>query len=307
MMEEGSTRRGWQRNTTGYAGEVMKAIIPAAGLGTRFLPATKAQPKEMLPVYDKPTIQYVVEEAIESGIDDILIITGRGKRAIEDHFDRSVELELALSHKNKDESLREIKDISSLAHLHFVRQKEQRGLGDAVLCAKRFVGDEPFAVLLGDTITMAEEPCTKQLMRVYEKYKGSVIAVKKVGTEKISSYGIIKSRPIDSIYEIEDLVEKPKPEDAPSDLGIIGRYVLTPEIFGCLEEAEPGVGGEIQLTDALKALREKQSLYAYVFDGRRYDIGTKLDWLKSSIEIALDNPEIKEELKAYLNGLMEER
>ncbi|MEE9594009.1 MAG: UTP--glucose-1-phosphate uridylyltransferase GalU [Candidatus Hydrothermarchaeales archaeon] len=285
----------------------MKAIIPAAGLGTRFLPATKAQPKEMLPVYDKPTIQYVVEEAIESGIDDILIITGRGKRAIEDHFDRSVELELALSDKNKDESLREIKDISSLAHLHFVRQKEQRGLGDAVLCAKRFVGDEPFAVLLGDTITMATEPCTKQLMKVYEKYKGSVIAVKKVRTEKISSYGIIKSRPIDSIYEIEDLVEKPKPEDAPSDLGIIGRYVLTPEIFDCIEEAEPGVGGEIQLTDALKALREKQPLYAYVFDGRRYDIGTKLDWLKSSIEIALGNPEIKEELKAYLDGLMEER
>lgn len=283
----------------------MKAVIPAAGLGTRFLPATKVQPKEMLPVYDKPTIQYVVEEAVESGIDDILIITGRHKRAIEDHFDKSVELELALKNKNKNESLREIEDISDLANLHFVRQKEQRGLGDAVLCAKKFVGSEPFAVLLGDTITVAKKPCTKKLIDVYEKYEASVIAVEKVNKEKISSYGIIKARPIDSIYEIEDLVEKPKPEDAPSDLGIIGRYVLTPEVFTCIEEIEIGVGGEIQLTDALRALRKKETLYAYVFEGRRYDIGTKFDWLKSSIEIALENPEIKDELRAYLAGLLE--
>ncbi|MFQ5814882.1 MAG: UTP--glucose-1-phosphate uridylyltransferase GalU [Candidatus Hydrothermarchaeaceae archaeon] len=283
----------------------MKAVIPAAGLGTRFLPATKAQPKEMLPVYDKPTIQYVVEEAVESGIDDILIITGRGKRAIEDHFDRAVELELALRHKNKDKSIKELKDISDLANLHFVRQKEQKGLGDAVLCAKKFVGGEPFAVLLGDTITMAREPCTKQLMMVHKRYKGSVIAVEKVRAEKIPSYGIIEARPIDSIYEILKLVEKPKPEDAPSDLGIIGRYVLTPEIFDFIEEVKPGVGDEIQLTDALKALGKKQPLYAYVFDGRRYDIGTKLDWLKSSIEIALENPGIKDELRSYLGGLLE--
>jgi len=292
------------RNTKEYAGDVMKAIIPAAGLGTRFLPATKAQPKEMLPVYDKPTIQYVVEEAVESGIDDILIITGRSKRAIEDHFDKSVELELALSNKNKDRALKEIKDISDLAHLHFVRQKEQKGLGDAVLCAKNFVGDEPFAVLLGDTITMAEVPCTRQLMNVYDQYKASVIAVEKVRPEKISSYGIIKSKPIDSVYEIEDLVEKPSPEEAPSDLGIIGRYVLTPEIFDVIKEVKPGVGGEIQLTDALKALREKQPLYAYVFDGQRFDIGTKFDWLKSSIEIALKNPEIKDDLEGYLIELL---
>ncbi len=283
----------------------MKAVIPAAGLGTRFLPATKAQPKEMLPVYDKPTIQYVVEEAVESGIDDILIVTGRGKRAIEDHFDRSVELELALHNMNKHGPLKEIKDISDLANLHFVRQKEQRGLGDAVLCAKKFVGDEPFAVLLGDTITMARVPCTKQLIAIYRRYKGSVLAVEKVPQEKIPSYGIIKAKPMDSIYKVEDLVEKPKLEDAPSDLGIIGRYILAPEVFDCIEKVKPGVGGEIQLTDGLRILRKKQPLYAYIFNGRRYDIGTKLDWLKSSVEIALGNSEIKDDLKRYLLELLE--
>lgn len=297
-------RQGRPRSTRAYAGDAMKAVIPAAGLGTRFLPATKAQPKEMLPVYDKPTIQYVVEEAVESGIDDILIVTGRGKRAIEDHFDRAVELELALHNMNKHEPLKKIKDISDLANLHFVRQKEQRGLGDAVLCAKKFVGNEPFAVLLGDTITMARVPCTKQLVSIYKRYKGSVIAVEKVPAEKIPSYGIIKAKSIDSIYKVEDLVEKPRIEDAPSDLGIIGRYVLAPEIFDCIEKVKPGVGGEIQLTDALRALRKKQPLYAHVFDGRRYDIGTKLDWLKSSIEIALGNPEIKDEFREYLAELV---
>lgn len=283
----------------------MKAVIPAAGLGTRFLPATKAQPKEMLPVYDKPTIQYVVEEAVMSGIDDILIVTGRGKRAIEDHFDRSVELELALHNMNKHGPLKEIKDISDLANLHFVRQKEQRGLGDAVLCAKKFVGDEPFAVLLGDTITMARVPCTKQLIAIYRRYKGSVLAVEKVPQEKIPSYGIIKAKPMDSIYKVEDLVEKPKLEDAPSDLGIIGRYILTPEVFDCIKKVKPGVGGEIQLTDGLRILRKKQPLYAYIFNGRRYDIGTKLDWLKSSVEIALENSEIKDDLKRHLLELLE--
>ncbi|MEE8168725.1 MAG: UTP--glucose-1-phosphate uridylyltransferase GalU [Candidatus Hydrothermarchaeales archaeon] len=284
----------------------MKAVIPAGGLGTRFLPATKAQPKEMLPVYDKPTIQYVVEEAVASGIEDILIITGRGKRAIEDHFDKSVELELVLKQKNKNDFLKEIEDISDLASLHFIRQKEQLGLGDAIYCAKKYVGGEPFAVLLGDTITIAPVPCTKQLVEVFDRYSTSIIAVERVKREKISSYGIIEAKPIDDIYKILDLVEKPTPEEAPSDLGIIGRYLLTPEIFDCIERVEPGVGGEIQLTDALHLLKDKQEIYAYEFKGKRYDIGNKLDWLKSSIEIALDNPEIREDLEGYLNELLSE-
>ncbi len=281
----------------------MKAVIPAAGLGTRFLPATKAQPKEMLPVYDKPTIQYVVEEAVASGIEDILIITGRGKRAIEDHFDRAVELELALERNKKKRHLKEIKDISDLADLHFVRQKEQRGLGDAILCARNYVGDEPFAILLGDTITVADTPCTKQLMDVYARYKASVIAVEKVPREKISSYGIIKAKPLNDVYTVEDLVEKPKPERAPSNLGIIGRYILTPDIFDCIRQVKPGVEGEIQLTDAIHILKKKQDVYACEFKGKRYDIGNKLDWLKSSIEIALSNGEIGVELRSYILSL----
>ncbi len=281
----------------------MKAVIPAAGLGTRFLPATKAQPKEMLPVYDKPTIQYVVEEAVASGIEDILIITGRGKRAIEDHFDRSVELELALRRNKKKRHLKEIKDISDLADLHFVRQKEQRGLGDAIYCARNYVGGEPFAILLGDTITIAETPCTKQLVNVYDRYGASVVAVEKVPRERISSYGIIKAKSLDDVYLVENLVEKPKPERAPSNLGIIGRYILTPEIFDCLRRVKPGVGGEIQLTDAIRLLREKQDVYACEFRGRRYDIGNKLDWLKSSIEIALNNEEIGKELRSHILSL----
>lgn len=280
--------------------KVKKAIIPAAGLGTRFLPATKAQPKEMLPVYDTPTIQYVVEEAVASGIEDLLIVTGRGKRAIEDHFDRSIELELALSNSGKREYLKQIRNISEMASIHFIRQKEQRGLGDAVYCARRFVGSEPFAVLLGDTITLDGMPCTKQLCEMFEKYKASIIAVEHVPKEKISSYGIVKAKPINKVHLIEDLVEKPKPEKAPSNLGILGRYVLTPEIFECIERAKPGVGGEVQLTDALRLLLRKQKIYAYEFKGRRYDIGNKLDWLKSSIEIALESKEVGEELRKFL-------
>ncbi len=282
----------------------MKAVIPAAGFGTRFLPATKAQPKEMLPVYDKPTIQYVVEEAVASGIDDILIITGRNKRAIEDHFDRTLELESALKNSGKDRYLKQIVDISDLANIYFIRQKEQRGLGDAILCAKNFVGGEAFAVLLGDTITIGSPPCTKQLMDIYDDRKGTVIAVEKVAPEKIPHYGIIKGRKTDSTYEIDDLVEKPSPEEAPSDLGIIGRYVLTPQIFDHLECVSPGFGNEIQLTDALKLLRDEQAIFAYEFKGKRYDIGTKLDWLKSSLEIALGNDEIKDELTEYLKNLL---
>lgn len=281
----------------------MKAVIPAAGLGTRFLPITKAQPKEMLPVFDKPTIQYVVEEVVASGIDNILIITGRGKRAIEDHFDKSTELEMVLKNKAKEEYLRQMEEISDLADIHYVRQKEQRGLGDAIYCARKFVGDESFAVLLGDTITINDVPCTKQLMNIFEEYNSSVIAVEKVARDKLESYGIIKCTPIDSIYEVEDLVEKPKPEDAPSDLGIIGRYVLTPEIFDAMERVAPGVGGEIQLTDALKLLLNDQKIYASEFEGKRYDIGNKLDWLKSSIEFALQNDEVKEDLIEYLDSI----
>ena len=281
----------------------MKAVIPAAGYGTRFLPATKAQPKEMLPVYDKPTIQYVVEEAVASGIDDILIIIGRGKRAIEDHFDRSIELELSLENSNKDRYLKEIIDISELADIHFIRQKEQKGLGDAVYTARKYVGDEPFCVLLGDTITVSDTPCTKQLMDIYEKRHGSVIAVEKVRKEEIERYGIVKCEPIDGLLKILDVVEKPKPEDAPSDLGIIGRYLLTPEIFDCIGKTSPGAIGEIQLTDGIGLLKDQQDVYAYEFKGTRYDIGTKLDWLKSSIEIALQRDDIKEELSDYLKEL----
>ncbi|MBU2560259.1 UTP--glucose-1-phosphate uridylyltransferase GalU [archaeon] len=281
----------------------MKAVIPAAGYGTRFLPATKAQPKEMLPVYDKPTIQYVVEEAVASGIDDILIIIGRGKRAIEDHFDRSIELELSLKNSQKDEYLKEIIDISELADIHFIRQKEQKGLGDAVYTARKYVGDEPFCVLLGDTVTVSETPCTKQLIDIYNKHQGSVIAVEKVKKEEIERYGIVKGESIDGVLKITGVVEKPKFEDAPSDLGIIGRYLLTPEIFDCIKKTKRGSGGEIQLTDGIGLLKDMQDVYAYEFKGKRYDIGTKLDWLKSSIEIALQRDDIGDELLDYLKEL----
>ncbi|MFQ6105941.1 MAG: UTP--glucose-1-phosphate uridylyltransferase GalU [Candidatus Hydrothermarchaeaceae archaeon] len=283
----------------------MKAVIPAAGIGTRFLPATKAQPKEMLPVFDKPTIQYVVEEAIASGLKDILIITGRGKRAIEDHFDKSVELELMLKNNEKNDYLKEIQEISDLAEIYYIRQKEQRGLGDAIYTARKFVSGEPFAILLGDTITKSTPPCTKQLMDVYDKYGRSIIAVEEVSKEMISSYGIIDCGAIEkSVFLVKDLVEKPKPKDAPSNLGILGRYILTPEIFRCIEKTAPGVGGEIQLTDALKILRNRQRVYAYKFEGERYDIGNKLEWLKSSIKFALDKEDIRDELLSYLTTLV---
>jgi UTP--glucose-1-phosphate uridylyltransferase len=257
----------------------------------------------MLPVYDKPTIQYVVEEAVASGIDDILIITGRGKRAIEDHFDRSIELELSLENSNKDRYLQEIIDISELADIHFIRQKEQKGLGDAVYTARKYVGNEPFCVLLGDTVTVSDIPCAKQLIDIYDKYQGSVIAVEKVKKEEVERYGIVKGEPIDSILKIIDVVEKPKLEDAPSDLGIIGRYLLTPEIFDCIEKTPRGAVSEIQLTDGIGLLKDEQDVYAYEFKGTRYDIGTKLDWLKSSIEIALQKDDIKDDLLEYLKEL----
>ncbi len=285
---------------------IKKAVIPAAGLGTRFLPATKAQPKEMLPIVDKPTIQYVIEEAVKSGIEDILIVTGRGKRAIEDHFDKSFELEYFLSHKKMEKELEELQDISSLANLHYVRQKDPKGLGHAILCAKPFVGNEPFAVMLGDDIIINnEQPCLKQLINVHNKYRSSVIAVEKVPMENISSYGCIKPKLIEeAIYLIEELVEKPEREKAPSDLAIIGRYVITPEIFEILENTEPGKGGEIQLTDALSKLNRRQAIYGHQFSGRRYDVGDRLGYLKAIVEMALEREDLKENFKEYLKTII---
>ncbi|OPX57565.1 MAG: UTP--glucose-1-phosphate uridylyltransferase AglF [Methanobacterium sp. PtaB.Bin024] len=280
----------------------MKAVIPAAGLGTRFLPATKAQPKEMLPVYNKPTIQYVVEEAVASGIDDILIITGKGKRSIEDHFDRSFELEYSLRNCGKMDYLVEVEAISEMADIYYVRQKKQKGLGDAILCAKKHIDGQPFAVLLGDTISQSSVPCTQQLLDVHEKYDSSAIAIERVPRDKIERYGIIKGQQVeDSVYKIEDMVEKPRPEEAPSDLAITGRYVLDSEIFDHIEDVPPGVGGEIQLTDAMRQL---DSIYGHIFDGKIYDIGNNVEWLKSSLEIALQDPDVNGELREYLKNIL---
>ena len=279
---------------------MMKAVIPAAGLGTRFLPATKAQPKEMLPVYDKPTIQYVIEESVNSGVDDILIVTGKGKRSIEDHFDRSFELEHHLKTKGKEDFLKEIEYISELADIHFIRQKKQKGLGDAIYCAKKHVGDDPFVVMLGDTITKDTVPCTKQLIDIYEKYGKSVTALEEVPDEKVERYGIIGGEEIeDSIYKIDKLVEKPPLRVAPSNLAIMGRYVLTPDIFDCIERVEPGYGGEIQLTDALSKLDE---IYGQVFKGESFDIGNRVDWLKTSLKFALEDEDAKEDILNFIKN-----
>lgn len=279
---------------------MMKAVIPAAGLGTRFLPATKAQPKEMLPVYDKPTIQYVIEESVNSGVDDILIVTGKGKRSIEDHFDRSFELEHHLKTKGKEDFLKEISYISELADIHFIRQKKQKGLGDAIYCAKKHVGDDPFVVMLGDTITKDTVPCTKQLIDIYEKYGKSVIALEEVPDEKVERYGIIGGEEIEpNIYQIDKLVEKPPLRVAPSNLAIMGRYVLTPDIFDCIENVEPGYGGEIQLTDALSKLDE---IYGQVFKGQSYDIGNRIDWLKTSLRFALEDESAKDEILNFIKN-----
>lgn len=276
----------------------MKAVIPAAGFGTRFLPATKSQPKEMLPVYDKPTIQYVVEEAVASGIDDILIITGRGKRSIEDHFDKSVELEVTLKNADKCDRLKQVRDITGLADICYVRQKNQNGLGDAISCAEKHIGDEAFAVLLGDSITKGPKPCTKQLIDVYNKYKSSVISLEAVPQDKIERYGIIDGTQVEpNIYEINHLVEKPPANEAPSNLAIMGRYVLTSDIFDKLKETEGGVGGEIQLTDALSKLN---SIYGLAFEGKTYDIGNRFEWLKTSIEFAMNDEESKDDLIEFM-------
>jgi UTP--glucose-1-phosphate uridylyltransferase len=288
---------------------VRKAVFPAAGLGTRFLPATKAQPKEMLPLVDKPTIQYVVEEAVSSGLSEIVVVTGRNKRAIEDHFDAAFELEYYLNDRGKLEELAQIKTISELASVCYVRQKEPLGLGHAILCARHLVGDEPFAVFLGDDIIGgASAPCMRQLLDVYDKYSGPVIAVERVPRERIHQYGVIAGRQIDgpagrAVYEITDLVEKPRAEDAPSDLAIIGRYVLTPDIFGILAETTPDRRGEIQLTDGLRRLRQRRPMYALEFEGKRYDTGDKLGFLKATVEFALARPDLAAEFRAYLKSL----
>jgi len=280
---------------------VRKAIIPAAGLGTRFLPATKAQPKEMLPIVDKPAIQYIIEEAIASGIEEILIITGRNKRAIEDHFDRAVELELTLKAQGKYDLLNLIEEISDVT-IHYVRQKEAKGLGHAVLCAKQFVGNEPFAVLLGDDIIDASVPCLKQLMSVYADCPGTILGVQEVPREKVCSYGIVKPIPVKhNLWRAEDFVEKPSIDEAPSRLAVLGRYILEPEIFAILEKTPPGQGGEIQLTDAIRTLAvEKQSVYAYNFEGRRYDVGDKQGYLEATVEFALKRPELRDKFLPYL-------
>lgn len=283
---------------------IRKAVLPAAGLGTRFLPATKAQPKEMLPIVDKPTIQYVVEEAAASGIEDIIIVTGRGKNAIEDHFDRSLELQIALERKGKDGQLKEIQRISELASFCYVRQKEPLGLGHAILVTRALVGNEPFAVLLGDDIIDAEVPCLRQMISAFDKYRSSIIAVQQVPREETSSYGIIDHKPVeDSVYRIEDLVEKPTSDTAPSDLAIIGRYILTPEIFDALEQTLPDEGGEIQLTNGLRILLRTQAIYGLAFRGRRYDAGSKLGFLKATVQFALKRPDLAPGFRSYLKTL----
>lgn len=286
--------------------KIRKAIIPAAGLGTRFLPATKAQPKEMLPIVDKPAIQYIVEEAIQSGIEDIIIVTGRNKRAIEDHFDKSAELETMLEEKGSLELLRIVQDVSNLADVHYIRQKQPLGLGHAILCARKFIGDEPFAVLLGDDILQSDDvPGLKQMINIYEREHTSVIGAQEVPWEDVNKYGIISpSKDLDGYHMIADLVEKPDLDQAPSNLAVIGRYIIEPEIFSILEGLEPGRGGEIQLTDALRILNHKKNMIAYPVQAKRYDVGDKLGYIEATIELALQRPELQDHVKAYLISLV---
>ncbi|MEH7112578.1 UTP--glucose-1-phosphate uridylyltransferase GalU [Neobacillus niacini] len=288
--------------------KVKKAIIPAAGLGTRFLPATKAMPKEMLPIVDKPTIQYIVEEAIESGIEDIIIVTGKGKRAIEDHFDHSFELEQNLLDKGKFDLLNEVQKSSKLVDIHYIRQKEPKGLGHAIWCARKFIGNEPFAVLLGDDIVRADKPCLKQMIEQYDRYNASILGVQKVPYEEVSRYGIVDANNNgDRLYSVNNLVEKPKQDEAPSNLAIMGRYILSPRIFEILENQEPGSGGEIQLTDAIAILNLFEAVYAYNFEGIRYDVGEKFGFIQTTIEYALKHEGLKNKLIAYLKTVVEDK
>jgi len=288
--------------------KVRKAVIPAAGLGTRFLPATKAQPKEMLPLLDKPAIQYVVEEAVRAGLTDILIVTGRGKRSIEDHFDRSFELEHFLEAKGKFDELKQVREISDMATIHYIRQKDPLGLGHAVAAAQEHVGEEPFAVLLGDDIMAESNPLLVEMLKVHERYGRSVLAAMEVSRDEISMYGSIQPEFVeDRLARVIGVVEKPSPHEAPSNLAAIGRYVLTPEIFDCIRATEPGVGGEVQLTDAINLLAQEQAVYAWVFEGGRFDVGNKLDYLKATIELAIDRDDIGVDLRAYLTDLVQRK
>ncbi|MGE7778635.1 UTP--glucose-1-phosphate uridylyltransferase GalU [Peribacillus sp. NPDC097264] len=285
--------------------KVKKAIIPAAGLGTRFLPATKAMPKEMLPIVDKPTIQYIIEEAVASGIEDIIIVTGKGKRAIEDHFDNAPELERNLLEKGKLDLLDKVRYPSDLANIHYIRQKEPKGLGHAVWCARNFIGDEPFAVLLGDDIVQSDTPCVSQLINQYEQTGSSIIGVQKVPNNETHRYGVIDPSTIEGRrYQVSNFVEKPKQGTAPSNLAIMGRYVLTPEIFEFLENQETGAGGEIQLTDAIQSLNEIQRVYAYNFEGNRFDVGEKLGFVKTTIEFALQHDELRSDVLKIMGELL---
>ncbi|BDR68013.1 UTP--glucose-1-phosphate uridylyltransferase [Clostridium tetani] len=287
--------------------KVKKAVIPAAGLGTRFLPATKAQPKEMLPIVDKPTIQHIIEEAVASGIEEILIITGRNKRAIEDHFDKSVELEQQLKDTGKKDMLEMVEDISNMAEIYYIRQKEPKGLGHAINCARTFVGDEPFAVMLGDDVVYGDKPCLKQLIECYNEYKTTILGVQQVAREDVYKYGIVEGKHIENnVYKVKDLIEKPDVDEAPSNIAILGRYIITPKIFEILSTIEPGKGGEIQLTDALKKLSLQEAIYAYDFEGRRYDVGDKLGFLEATIEFALRKDEIKNDFEKYILGIAEQ-
>lgn len=286
--------------------KVKKAIIPAAGLGTRFLPATKAQPKEMLPIVDKPTLQYIIEEAVASGIEEILIITGRNKKSIEDHFDKSVELELELSQKGKTELLEEVRKISNMVNIHYIRQKEPKGLGHAIYVAKSFIGNDPFAVLLGDDIVYNEDtPVLKQMMDVYERFNTSILGVQEVSENDVHKYGIVDGKQLEeNLYSVNGLVEKPQKENAPSNVAILGRYIINSEIFEILEHTKPGSGGEIQLTDALNELASKEAMKAYIFKGRRYDVGDKQGFLEATVEYALRDPNLKEPFLNYLKTII---
>ena len=286
--------------------KIRKAIIPAAGLGTRFLPATKAQPKEMLPIVDKPTLQYIIEVCVASGIEEIRIRTGRNKKSIEDHFDRSVELEMELEKSGKEEMLKMVREISDMVNIHFIRQKEPRGLGHAILCAKTFVGNEPFAVLLGDDVVYNDnKPCLKQLIDCYEEYKTSVLGVQTVEPQDVNKYGIVGGLHIeDRVYKVKNLIEKPAVEEAPSNVAILGRYIITPKIFEILENTKPGKGNEIQLTDALLELIKHEAMYAYDFEGRRYDVGDKLGFLQATVEYALRKKELRDGFIEYLKTII---
>ncbi|MBS4197562.1 UTP--glucose-1-phosphate uridylyltransferase GalU [Lederbergia citri] len=286
--------------------KVRKAIIPAAGLGTRFLPATKAMPKEMLPIVDKPTIQYIIEEAIESGIEDIIIVTGKGKRAIEDHFDHSFELEQNLYEKGKFDLLNEVQKSSQLVDIHYIRQKEPKGLGHAIWCARKFIGNEPFAVLLGDDIVQADKPCLKQMIEQYERYNASILGVQSVPENEVSRYGIVDGNMIgDRFYSVNNLVEKPIEEEAPSNLAIMGRYILNPRVFEILADQKPGAGGEIQLTDAIAELNHYEAVFAYDFEGTRYDVGEKMGFIQTTIEFALQREDLRKDLLDYLTSVLD--